>query len=62
MKRSELKKQIEEIITELLNEVDVDKTAGAVQVKKGTPQSAPGEIKKFTSQGIDVNIVPENNL
>ena len=53
MKRSELKQQIEEIITELLNEVDVDKTAGAVQVKKGT---APGEIKKFTSQGIDVNI------
>ena len=59
MKRSELKQQIEEIITELLNEVDVEKTAGAVQVKKGT---APGEIKKFTSQGIDVNIVPENNL
>jgi hypothetical protein len=62
MKRSDIKKQIEETITEILGEVDIDKTAGAVQVKKGTPQSAPGEIKKLTSQGIDVNIVPENNL
>jgi hypothetical protein len=59
MKRSDIEKQIEEIITEILGEVDIDKTAGAVQVKKGTPQSSPAEIKKLTSQGVDVTIIPE---
>jgi hypothetical protein len=53
MKRSELKKQIEEAITEILSEVDIDKTAGAVVMKKNTP---PSEIKKVTAQGIDVEL------
>lgn len=59
MKLSELKKTIEETITEILSEIDIDKTAGAVQVKKGTPQAGAAELKKLTSQGIDVTIVPE---
>lgn len=53
MKRSDLKKQIEEVITEILGEVDIDKTAGAVVMKKNTP---PSEIKKVTAQGIDVEL------
>jgi hypothetical protein len=53
MKRSELKKQIEEVITEILSEVDIDKTAGAVVMKKGTN---PSDIKKLTAQGIDVEL------
>lgn len=53
MKRSDLKKQIEEVITEILSEVDIDKTAGAVVMKKTTP---PSEIKKVTAQGIDVEL------
>jgi hypothetical protein len=60
MKRSEIKKAIEETITEILGEVDIDKTGGEVKVKKGTPQSAPSELKKLTSQGVDVTIVPES--
>jgi hypothetical protein len=59
MKRSELKKYIEENITEILSEIDIDKTAGAVQVKKGTPQASAAELKKLTSQGVDVTIIPE---
>jgi hypothetical protein len=53
MKRSELKKQIEEVITEILSEVDIDKTAGAVVMKKNTN---PSDIKKLTAQGIDVEL------
>lgn len=53
MKKSELKKTIEEIIVETLSEVDIDKTSGAVVMKKNTP---PSEIKKVTSQGIDVEL------
>jgi hypothetical protein len=53
MKHSDLKEKIEEIITEILSEVDIDKTAGAVVMKKNTP---PSEIKKVTSQGIDVEL------
>ena len=53
MKRSDLKKQIEEVITEILSEVDIDKTAGTVVMKKTTP---PSEIKKVTAQGIDVEL------
>lgn len=53
MKKSELKKQIEEVITETLSEVDIDKTSGAVVMKKTTP---PSEIKKVTAQGIDVEL------
>ena len=48
MKKSELKKYIREII---LSEVDVGKTAGSVVMSKTTP---PSEIKKLTSQNIDV--------
>ena len=59
MKLSELKKYIEENITEILSEIDIDKTAGAVQVKKGTPQASAAELKKLTSQGVDVTIIPE---
>ena len=53
MKKSELKKQIEEVITETLSEADIDKTSGAVVMKKTTP---PSEIKKVTAQGIDVEL------
>lgn len=53
MKKSELKKSIEEIIVETLSEADIDKTSGAVVMKKTTP---PSEIKKVTSQGIDVEL------
>ena len=56
MKRSDLKKQIEEVITEILSEADIDKTSGAVVMKKTTP---PSEIKKVTSQGIDVELKEE---
>jgi len=59
MKSSELKKYIEENIIEILSEIDIDKTAGAVQVKKGTPQASAAELKKLTSQGVDVTIIPE---
>jgi len=59
MKSSELKKYIEENIIEILGEIDIDKTAGAVQVKKGTPQASAAELKKLTSQGVDVTIIPE---
>lgn len=50
MKKSELKKYIREII---LSEVDIDKTAGSVVMPKTTP---PAEIKKITSQNIDVQL------
>lgn len=53
MKLSEFKKQIRENIIEILSEVDVDKTAGSVVMPKTTP---PAEIKKITSQNIDVQL------
>ena len=59
MKRTELEELIRETIVEILSEVDIDKTAGSVQVKKGTPQASAPELKKLTSQGVDVTIVPE---
>lgn len=55
MKLSELKKYIEENIVEILGEVDVDKTRGTVVVAKNTP---PTELKKLTSQGVDVELKP----
>jgi hypothetical protein len=55
MKSSELKKYIEENIVEILGEVDVDKTRGTVVVAKNTP---PTELKKLTSQGVDVELKP----
>ena len=55
----ELEELIRETIVEILSEVDIDKTAGSVQVKKGTPQASAPELKKLTSQGVDVTIVPE---
>jgi len=62
MKRKDLYNYIREEIVETLSEIDVDKAAGAVVVKKGTPASAPPEIKKYTTQGIDVNVVTEEDL
>ena len=57
MKLSELKKQIKDNIYEILSEVDIDKTAGAVVMKKG---SNPMDIKKLTAQGIDVELREED--
>jgi len=57
MKLSELKKQIKDNIYEILSEVDIDKTAGAVVMKKG---SNPIDIKKLTAQGIDVELREED--
>lgn len=62
MKRKDLYNYIREEIIGTLSEIDVDKTAGAVVVKKGTPASAPPEIKKYTTQGIDVNVVTEEDI
>jgi hypothetical protein len=62
MKRKDLYSYIREEIIETLSEIDVDKAAGAVVVKKGTPASAPPEIKKYTTQGIDVNVVAEEDI
>ena len=62
MKRKELYNYIKKEIIETLSEVDIDKVAGAVVVKKGTPASSPPEIKKYTTQGIDVNVVTEEDL
>jgi hypothetical protein len=55
MKLSELKKHIEENIVEILGEVDADRTRGTVVVAKNTP---PIELKKLTSQGVDVELKP----
>ena len=62
MKRKDLYNYIREEIIGTLSEIDVDKAAGAVVVKKGTPASAPPEIKKYTTQGIDVNVVAEEDI
>jgi len=53
MKRKELYKYIREQIINELTEIDLDKTTGAVIMKKGTN---PSDIKKVTSQGIDVEL------
>jgi hypothetical protein len=57
MKLSNLKKEIKDNIYEILSEVDIDKTAGAVVMKKG---SNPMDIKKLTAQGIDVELREED--
>ena len=57
MKSSELKKEIKDYIYEILSEVDIDKTAGSVVMKKG---SNPMDIKKLTAQGIDVELREED--
>jgi len=51
MKASELKKYIEENITEILSETDTDKTRGTAVVPLGTD---PSQVKKYTDKGIDV--------
>jgi hypothetical protein len=53
MKKSRLLEIIREEISSVLNEVDIDKTAGAVIMKKTTQ---PADIKRVTSQGIDVEL------
>jgi hypothetical protein len=53
MKKSRLLEIIREEISSVLNEIDLDKTAGAVIMKK---TSQPIDIKKVTSQGIDVEL------
>jgi hypothetical protein len=53
MKRKELYNYIREEIINELTEVDLDKTSGAVIMKKGTN---PSDVKKLTSQGIDVEL------
>ena len=53
MKRKELYEFVREGIINELNEADLDKTTGAVVMKKG---SNPSDIKKLTSQGIDVEL------
>jgi hypothetical protein len=57
MKLSNLKKEIKDNIYEILSEVDIDKTAGAVVMKKGFN---PMDIKKLTAQGIDVELREED--
>lgn len=58
MKKSEAKEYIKELIISELTEVDVDKTSGAVVMKKGTN---PADIKKLTAQGIDVQLTEEDD-
>jgi hypothetical protein len=53
MKRKELYNYIREEIVNELSEADLDKATGAVVMKKGTN---PSDIKKVTSQGIDVEL------
>ena len=53
MKRKELYDYIREEIINELTEADLDKTSGAVIMKRGTN---PADIKKVTSQGIDVEL------
>ena len=51
MKSSELKKYIEENITEILSELDTDRTRGTAVVPIDTD---PTKVKKYTDKGIDV--------
>lgn len=53
MKRKDLYNYIKEEIVGALTEVDLDKTSGSVVMKKG---ANPSDIKKLTSQGIDVEL------
>lgn len=53
MKRKELYNYVREEIINELTEADLDKTSGTVVMKKG---SNPSDIKKMTSQGIDVEL------
>jgi hypothetical protein len=56
MKLSELKLAIREMIVSELTEVDVDATRGTVILPKA---SNPMDVKKLTSQGIDVELKEE---
>jgi hypothetical protein len=56
MKLSELKLAIREMIVSELTEVDVDSTRGTVILPKA---SNPMDVKKLTSQGIDVELKEE---
>jgi hypothetical protein len=58
MKKSEAKNYIKELIVAELTEVDADPKSGAVVMKKG---SNPVDIKKLTSQGIDVELKEEED-
>jgi hypothetical protein len=53
MKKTRLLEIIREEITSMLHEEDMDKTRGTVVMPKTTP---PQEIKKVTSQGLDVEL------
>ena len=53
MKRKDLYNFVSEEIINELTEIDIDKTSGAVVMKKG---ANPSDIKKLTSQGIDVEL------
>jgi len=53
MKISELKSTIEEFIVEVLSEVDTDKARGTAIMSKS---SKPSDIKKFTDQGVDIEL------
>ena len=48
-----IKDMLKRAVTKKLKEVDVDPTAGSVVVSKMTP---PADIKKYTTQGIDVQL------
>ena len=56
MKTSEAKEYIKELIISELSEVDADKTRGTVVMPKATN---PGEVKKLTDQGVDVELKEE---
>jgi hypothetical protein len=56
MKKSEAKEYIKELIISELSEVDADKTRGTVVMPKATN---PGEVKKLTDQGVDVELKEE---
>jgi len=53
MKKSELKSYIKEMIVSELTEIDTDKTRGTVVLPKTT---TPADIKKLTSQGVDIEL------
>ena len=57
MKKSELKSYIKEMIVSELTEVDTDKTRGTVVMPKA---SNPADIKKLTSQGVDIELKEED--
>ena len=57
MKISELKSEIKNYIYEILSEdlTTIDENTGNVELPAGSP---PNDIKKYTSQGLNVKIVP----